>query len=554
MGKAHIGVIGLAVMGRNLVLNLSDHGNPVAVYNRTWERTRDFLVGEAAGRDIQGCPTLAELVAALRHPRVVLLMVKAGAGVDAVIDQLLPLLAPGDVIMDGGNSHYADSARRHAQLQAAGLHFVGLGVSGGEEGARHGPSLMPGGDPTAWPLIRGLLQPIAAQVEGQPCCQWVGEGGAGHYVKMVHNGIEYGDMQLIAEAYDLLGQGLGLNAGQLAATFARWNQGVLASYLIEITAAILAVRDADGIPRVERIRDSAGQKGTGQWTAVDALELGVPLTLIGEAVNARYLSALKEERERAAAVFPASRTGTAALAGAIPAVGTTSAAGSIPAAGTTPAAGSIPAAGTTPAAEMTPAAVMTSGGMIRGHETCSGPGSAGEAVSGAPSTPPEDSRVLDVHDALYAAKLVSYAQGFMLLCAASQRFGWNLAYGDIALLWRGGCIIRSRFLGDIKRAFERNPDLENLLLDDFFAAAIRRAEPGWRRAVALGIQHGIPLPACSAALAFFDGYRRARLPANLLQAQRDYFGAHGYGRLDAPAGQRFHTDWAGDRQERTLDE
>ncbi len=542
MGKAHIGVIGLAVMGRNLVLNLSDHGNPVAVYNRTWERTRDFLVGEAAGRDIQGCPTLAALVAALRHPRVVLLMVKAGAGVDAVIDQLLPLLAPGDVIMDGGNSHYADSSRRHARLQAAGLHFVGLGVSGGEEGARHGPSLMPGGDPTAWPLIRGLLQPIAAQVEGQPCCQWVGEGGAGHYVKMVHNGIEYGDMQLIAEAYDLLSQGLGLDAGQLAATFARWNQEVLASYLIEITAAILAVRDADGIPRVERIRDSAGQKGTGQWTAVDALELGVPLTLIGEAVNARYLSALKEERERAAAVFPASRTGTAAPAGAIPAAGTTSAAGA------------IPAAGTTPAAEMTPAAVMTSGGMTPGQENVSGPVSTGEAVSGAPSTPPEDSRVLDVHDALYAAKLVSYAQGFMLLRAASQRFGWNLAYGDIALLWRGGCIIRSRFLGDIKRAFERNPDLENLLLDDFFAAAIRRAEPGWRRAVALGIQHGIPLPACSAALAFFDGYRRARLPANLLQAQRDYFGAHGYGRLDAPAGQRFHTDWAGDRQERTLDE
>ena len=554
MGKAHIGVIGLAVMGRNLVLNLSDHGNPVAVYNRTWERTRDFLVGEAAGRDIQGCPTLAELVAALRHPRVVLLMVKAGTGVDAVIDQLLPLLAPGDVIMDGGNSHYADSARRHAQLQAAGLHFVGLGVSGGEEGARHGPSLMPGGDPAAWPLIRGLLQPIAAQVEGQPCCQWVGEGGAGHYVKMVHNGIEYGDMQLIAEAYDLLGQGLGLDAGQLAATFARWNQGVLASYLIEITAAILAVRDADGIPRVERIRDSAGQKGTGQWTAVDALELGVPLTLIGEAVNARYLSALKEERERAAAVFPASRPGTAALAGAIPAVGPTSAGGTIPAAGTTAAAGAIPAAGTTPGAEMTPAAVMTSGGMIPGHETCPGAGSASEAVSGAPQTPPEDSRVLDVHDALYASKLVSYAQGFMLLRAASQRFGWNLAYGDIALLWRGGCIIRSRFLGDIKRAFEHNPDLENLLLDDFFAAAIRRAEPGWRRAVALGIQHGIPLPACSAALAFFDGYRRARLPANLLQAQRDYFGAHGYGRLDAPAGQRFHTDWAGDRQERTLDE
>lgn len=486
MGEAHIGVIGLAVMGRNLVLNLNDHGAPVAVHNRTWERTREFLAGEAAGRDIRGCPTLAELVAALRQPRVVLLMVKAGSGVDAVIDQLLPLLATGDVIIDGGNSHYRDSARRQDHLQAAGLHFVGLGVSGGEEGARHGPSLMPGGDPAAWPLVRGLLQPIAAQVEGQPCCQWVGEGGAGHYVKMVHNGIEYGDMQLIAEAYDLLGRGLGLDASQLTATFAGWNQGVLASYLIEITAAILAVRDADGTPRVERIRDSAGQKGTGQWTAVDALELGVPLTLIGEAVNARYLSALKGERERAAAVFPAL---------------------------------DIEGAATVHAAS---------------HM--------------------ENPRIQDIHDALYAAKLVSYAQGFMLLRAASQRFGWNLAYGDIALLWRGGCIIRSRFLGDIKRAFERNPDLENLLLDDFFAAALRQTQPGWRRAIALGIQRGIPLPAFSAALAFFDGYRRACLPANLLQAQRDYFGAHTYGRLDAPAGQRFHTDWTGDQRERTVDE
>ena len=547
MSKAHIGVIGLAVMGRNLVLNLNDHGNPVAVYNRTWERTRDFLADEAAGRDIRGCPTLAELVAALRHPRVVLLMVKAGAGVDAVIAQLLPLLSPGDVIIDGGNSHYADSARRQARLQDAGLRFVGLGVSGGEEGARHGPSLMPGGDPAAWPLIRGLFQPIAAQAEGQPCCQWVGEGGAGHYVKMVHNGIEYGDMQLIAEAYDLLSQGLGLDAGQLAATFARWNQGVLESYLIEITAAILAVRDADGTPRVERIRDSAGQKGTGQWTAVDALELGVPLTLIGEAVNARYLSALKEERERAAAVFPTSPTGTAAPAETILAAGSASAAGTIPAAVTTPTSGTIPVA------KMTPAAVMPSGGMTPDQETLSGLESAGEAVTGTPSTLPDSTWIEDVHDALYAAKLVSYAQGFMLLRAASQRFGWNLAYGDIALLWRGGCIIRSRFLGDIKRAFDRNPDLENLLRDDFFAAAIRQAEPGWRRAVALGIQQGIPLPACSAALAFFDGYRRARLPANLLQAQRDYFGAHSYGRVDAPAGQRFHTDWSGDQRERPVE-
>jgi 6-phosphogluconate dehydrogenase len=502
MGKAHLGVIGLAVMGRNLVLNLSDHGLRVAVYNRTWERTRDLLTTEAAGRDILGCPTLAELVGALRTPRVVLLMVKAGVGVDAVLDQLLPLLAPGDVIVDGGNSHYGDTARRYEWLARAGIRFIGMGVSGGEEGARQGPSLMPGGDPAAWPLVRGLFQPIAAQAEGEPCCQWVGEGGAGHYVKMVHNGIEYGDMQLIAEAYDLLRQGLGLDTDQLAAIFARWNRGPLESYLIEITAAILAVRNPDGTPRLDLILDSAGQKGTGRWTSVDALELGVPLTLIGEAVNARYLSALKEERERASAVFPS--VGAARVA----------------------------------------AAVMTPRGLV----------AMGPAIPDAQPTLPESTWVQDVHDALYAAKLISYAQGFMLLRAASQRFGWHLAYGDIALLWRGGCIIRSRFLGEIKRAFDRNPDLENLLLDDFFAAAIRQAEPGWRRTVALGVELGIPLPALSAALAFFDAYRRPRLPANLLQAQRDYFGAHTYARIDAPDGQRFHTDWTGDRREKTVDE
>ncbi len=480
MDKAHIGVIGLAVMGRNLVLNLSDHGHRVAVYNRTWERTRDFLQGDAAGRDILGCPSLEGLVGDLRKPRVVLLMVQAGGGVDAVIDQLLPLLEPGDVIVDGGNSHYPDTARRYERLSSTGLRFLGMGVSGGEEGARHGPSLMPGGDPAAWPLVRDIFQSIAAVAEGQPCCQWVGEGGAGHYVKMVHNGIEYGDMQLIAEAYHLLRDGLGLDRDQLAEVFGRWNQGVLESYLIEITAAILAVRDPDGVPRVDRILDSAGQKGTGQWTAMDALELGIPLTLIGEAVNARFLSALKGERERAARAFPA-----------------------------------VPRAWDFDRAQPW---------------------------------------VEFVHDALYAAKLVSYAQGFMLLRAASQRFGWNLAYGDIALLWRGGCIIRSRFLGDIKRAFARNPDLENLLLDDFFAAAIRQAEPGLRRAVALGIQLGIPLPGFSAALAFFDGYRSARLPASLLQAQRDYFGAHTYARVDAPAERRFHTDWTGDLGEWTINE
>jgi len=465
-------------MGRNLVLNLSDHGFGVAVYNRTWDRTREFLGGEARGRSIQGCVSLADLVQALKPPRVVLLMVQAGPAADAVIDQLLPLLAAGDLIVDGGNSRYTDTERRWRRLAAAGLHFIGMGVSGGEEGARHGPSLMPGGTAAAWPRVREMFQAIAARAEGEPCCQWVGEGGAGHYVKMVHNGIEYGDMQLIAEAYDLLRHGLGLEVDQVAEVFARWNQGVLSSYLIEITAAILRQRDPDGTPRVDRILDSAGQKGTGQWTAVDALELGVPLTLIGEAVNARFLSALKGERERAARVFP---------------------------------------------------------GLAAPHLEAD-----------------REQWLASVHDALYAAKLVSYAQGFMLLRAASTRFDWRLAYGDIALLWRGGCIIRSRFLGEIKQAFARAPDLENLLLDDFFAAAIRQAEPGWRRALALGIQLGLPLPGFAAALAFFDGYRRARLPANLLQAQRDYFGAHGYARDDAPPGRHFHTDWTGDGREHPL--
>ncbi len=479
MGNAHIGVVGLAVMGRNLVLNLSDHGYRVAVYNRTWERTQAFLDGDAAGRDIVGCRSLDELVGALRAPRVVLLMVQAGRAVDAVIDQLKPLLAPGDVIVDGGNSHYLDTNRRYQGLAEAGLRFLGMGVSGGEEGARHGPSLMPGGDPAAWPAVREMFQSIAAVADNEPCCQWVGEAGAGHYVKMVHNGIEYGDMQLVSEAYHLLHEGLGLEANQLAEVFATWNEGVLGSYLIEITAAILDVRDPDGEPRVDRILDSAGQKGTGKWTAIDALEQGVPLTLIGEAVNARFLSALKPERERAAARFRPP---------------------------------------------------------------------PGHPVDRA------EPWVEFVHDALYAAKLVSYAQGFMLMRAASERFGWRLAYGDIALLWRGGCIIRSRFLGHIKRAFERSRDLENLLFDDFFAAAIRKAEAGWRRTVALGVELGIPLPACAAALAFFDGYRSARLPANLLQAQRDYFGAHTYARVDRPDGRRFHTDWTGDQEERPVDD
>jgi len=521
MASAHIGVVGLAVMGRNLVLNLSDRGYGVAVYNRTWDRTREFLEGEAKGRSIQGYASMADLVAALESPRVLLLMVRAGPGVDAVIDQLLPLLTAGDLIVDGGNSRYADTERRCRRLAAAGFQFIGMGVSGGEEGARHGPSLMPGGEVAAWPRVREMFQAIAAQVEGEPCCQWVGEGGAGHYVKMVHNGIEYGDMQLIAEAYDLLRHGLGLAVDQVAEVFARWNQGVLSSYLIEITAAILRQRDPDGTPRVDRILDSAGQKGTGQWTAVDALELGVPLTLIGEAVNARYLSAMKGERERAARVFSSLATDPepqreSLFQSPLP---------------------SRPA----------PVPDLALNSVLAPDRAEPPPAPLAREVD-------RDQWLASVHDALYAAKLVSYAQGFMLLRAASRRFGWQLAYGDIALLWRGGCIIRSRFLGEIKRAFARAPELENLLLDDFFAAAIRQAEPGWRRAVALGVRLGLPLPGFAAALAFFDGYRRERLPANLLQAQRDYFGAHGYARVDAPTGRHFHTDWTGDGAEHPVEE
>jgi 6-phosphogluconate dehydrogenase len=477
MDSADIAVIGLAVMGRNLVLNLSDNGYRVAVYNRTYEKTAEFLGSEAAGREIVGARDLSELVQGLKTPRVVLLMVKAGPAVDTVIGQLEPLLQAGDVIVDGGNTHYPDTDRRYAELKSKGIRYLGMGVSGGEEGARHGPSLMPGGDPDAWPQVREMFQAIAAKADGEPCCQWVGEGGAGHYVKMVHNGIEYGDMQLITEAYQLMREGLGLSADQLAGIFGDWNQGALESYLIEITAEILAVKDADGSPRVDHILDSAGQKGTGKWTAIDALEQGIPLTLIAEAVNARFLSALKSERLAAAEVL------------------------------------------------------------------------------GRPSGPvvtDTESWLQAVHDALYAAKIVSYAQGFMLMRAASEKYGWNLAYGDVAMLWRAGCIIRSRFLGDIKAAYARDAELNSLLLDPFFSDALRNAEAGWRKAVGLGIDQGIPLPAFSAALAFFDGYRRAFLPANLLQAQRDYFGAHTYRRTDTEG--VFHTDWVGGGEEARVDD
>jgi 6-phosphogluconate dehydrogenase len=471
MVKADIGLIGLAVMGQNLVLNMADNGYRVAVYNRTTSKVDDFLAGPANGASIVGTYSLEELVAQLGTPRKVMLMVKAGEVVDRFIDMLVPLLEPGDVIIDGGNSHYPDSTRRTAYLRDKGLRFIGTGISGGEEGARHGPSIMPGGDPEAWPLVKDIFQSIAAQVDGQPCCQWVGQDGAGHFVKMVHNGIEYGDMQLICEAYALMESALGMSHDQMHDTFAEWNTGVLDSYLIEITADILTEKDTDGAPLVTKILDTAGQKGTGKWTGISALDLGVPLTLIGEAVFARVLSSLKEERTRASGILG-----------------------------------------------------------LRVSQPVQG----------------ETSEYLQaLHDALYASKIISYAQGFMLMREAAKEQSWDLNYGEIALMWRGGCIIRSKFLGNIKAAFDNNPQLDNLALDGFFTSALKKAEAGWRKAVMLAVEQGIPTPAIASALAYFDGYRSERLPANLLQAQRDYFGAHTYERLDKPRGEFFHTDWTG---------
>jgi 6-phosphogluconate dehydrogenase len=471
MTQADIGLIGLAVMGQNLVLNMNDHGYKVAVYNRTTAKMERFLADEARGTDVIGAFTLEELVALLKRPRRVMLMVKAGKAVDAVIEQLLPLLEQGDIIIDGGNSNFKDSIRRTEYLQAKGLRFVGAGVSGGEEGARNGPSIMPGGAEDAWPYIKDILQSIAAKVDdGTPCCDWVGSDGAGHFVKMVHNGIEYGDMQLISEAYYLMKNLLGMDYEQMHQVFAEWDHDVLDSYLIEITADILAFKDGDGQPLVEKILDTAGQKGTGRWTAINALDMGIPLTLIGEAVLARSLSALKDERIAAAKV-------------------------------------------------------------LRGPEKSFKSDKA--------------AFVKDIHDALYASKIISYTQGYMLMRAASAEYNWDLDYGGIALLWRNGCIIRSVFLGEIKTAYERDPRLPNLLLDSYFKGEIDNAQIGWRRVVARAAENGIPLPAMSSALAFYDGYRRERLPANLLQAQRDYFGAHTYERIDRPRGQFFHTDWTG---------
>ncbi len=476
--KADIGLIGLAVMGQNLALNMNDHGFTVAVFNRTVAKVDEFVNRhrDTAGFKIIGAHSLAELVGLLERPRRVMLMVQVGQPIDDFIEQLLPLLEPGDILIDGGNSNYGDTIRRAAYVESKGLLYVGTGVSGGEEGARHGPSIMPGGSPAAWPHIRPIFQSIAAKVADSaggapaPCCDWVGENGAGHYVKMVHNGIEYGDMQLIGEAYHLMRDGLGLTSAQMHKVFTRWNKGRLDSYLIEITRDILAYKDADGEPLVEKILDKAEQKGTGKWTGISALELGIPLTMVMEAVLARALSALKDERLEAARAL-------------------------------------------------------------------SGPRSK---VSG-----DQKAWLADLEDAVYASKIMSYTQGYMLMRAAAKEYGWNLNYGGIALMWRGGCIIRSAFLGKIKTAFDADPNLSNLLLDPYFKTQVGAAQAGWRRVIAKAVQRGIPVPAMSSALAFFDGYRRERLPANLLQAQRDYFGAHTYQRLDRPRGEYFHTKWTG---------
>jgi 6-phosphogluconate dehydrogenase len=471
-----IALIGLAVMGQNLVLNMNDHGFTVVAYNRTTSKVDDFLAHEAKGTKIVGAHSIAELAALLKKPRRVMLMVKAGAAVDEFIEQLLPYLEPGDIIIDGGNSLYEDTNRRVKHLESKGLYFVGSGVSGGEEGARFGPSIMPGGSAAAWPFVKEIFQGISAKVDGNvPCCDWVGGGGSGHYVKMVHNGIEYGDMQLICEAYSLMRDGLGMSADEMAAVFKEWNAGELDSFLIEITANILAKKDEDGLPLVDKILDTAGQKGTGKWTVIDSANLAQPVTLIAEAVFARCVSAMKDERVKAARKLKGPRPAFAQAK--------------------------------KPAAK---AALLN-----------------------------------DIMSALYASKIVSYAQGYMLLKAAAREYGWELNYGGIALMWRGGCIIRSRFLGKIKEAYDRNPKLANLLLDDYFRGEIKKSQKGWRNVVALAAKKGIPVPAFSTALSFFDGYRTARLPANLLQAQRDYFGAHTYERVDKERGQFFHTNWTG---------
>jgi len=472
MKKSDIGVIGLAVMGENLVLNMASKGFTVSVFNRTTGRVTEFVEGRAKGKSIVGAWSLEELVSQLEKPRKVMMMVKAGKPVDAFIDLLIPLLEPGDIIIDGGNSHFPDTIRRTAYVESKGLLYVGSGVSGGEEGALKGPSMMPGGSPAAWPFIKPIFQAICAKVEdGSPCCDWVGEDGAGHFVKMVHNGIEYGDMQLICEAYQLMRDVLGMTAPEMHEVFKKWNETELDSYLIEITRDILAYLDSDGQPIVDKILDTAGQKGTGKWTASTALDEGIPLTLIGEAVFSRCLSAMKDERVVAAEAFAKAKP------------------------------------------------------VYNGDR---------------------DTFVEQIRQALYASKIISYAQGYILMRAAAKTYNWNLNYGGIALMWRGGCIIRSVFLGRIKEAYDQNPELTNLLLDPYFKSTINGLLPAWRKVVAEAALQGVPAPALSSALSYFDGFTCEFLPANLLQAQRDYFGAHTYERLDAPRGQFFHTNWTGE--------
>ncbi|NWG14183.1 MAG: decarboxylating NADP(+)-dependent phosphogluconate dehydrogenase [Acidobacteria bacterium] len=470
--KGDIALIGLAVMGQNLILNMNDHGYAVVAFNRTVSKVDDFLAGAARGRaTILGAHSVEEMIGLLKKPRKIMLMVKAGKAVDEFIELLLPHLEQGDLIIDGGNSHFPDTIRRTKYLAGKGILYIGTGVSGGEEGARHGPSIMPGGNPQAWPLVKDIFQSIAARTaDGDPCCDWVGEDGAGHYVKMTHNGIEYGDMQLICEAYQLMREGLGLSNAEMHEVFSEWNKGELNSYLIEITADILGFKYENGGYVVDKVLDTAGQKGTGKWTGINSFELGVPVTLIGEAVYARCLSALKDERVVASKILtgPATR--------------------------------------------------------FKGDK---------------------QAMVEDIRRALLASKIVSYAQGFMLMREAAGEYKWNLNYGGIALMWRGGCIIRSAFLGKIKQAFDKNPALLNLLLDDYFKGVMESCQPAWRRVVALAVELGVPVPAFATALAFYDGYRSERLPANLLQAQRDYFGAHTYERVDRPRGQFFHTNWTG---------
>jgi 6-phosphogluconate dehydrogenase len=471
MTRADIGLIGLAVMGENLILNMESKGFTVACFNRTVSKVDDFINGRAKGKKIIGCRSVEELAASLKKPRKIMLMVKAGQAVDDFIERLLPKLEDRDIIIDGGNSHFPDTIRRTKYVESKGKMYIGTGVSGGEEGAMRGPSIMPGGTPAAWPSVKPIFQAICAKTEaGEPCCEWMGENGAGHFVKMVHNGIEYGDMQMICETYQLMKEGLGMSNTEMHDVFAEWYKGELNSYLIEITRDILAYKDEQGNEVIDLILDTAGQKGTGKWTVVAALDSGQPLTLIGEAVFARCLSALKEERVKASQVLKGPKA------------------------------------------------------AFKGDK---------------------QKFIDDLRKALYASKIISYTQGYQLMRAAAKEYGWNLNYGGIALVWRGGCIIRSVFLGEIKKAFDKNPNLENLLLDPFFKRAVSKAQASWRRVVTTAVRMGIPIPTIGSALAFYDGYRHERLPANLLQAQRDYFGAHTYERVDKPRGEFYHTNWTG---------